>query len=168
MIRSIERTHVSASSDSRYDPGDGPRDRSLRVGDKEREAVGEILRKRHLEGRLDADEFQTRLERSLAARTYAELDELLADLPRDEAERRRTGQRWPWPPRALAFVLLPLALTVAIVAHGHIAWLALPLFFFFVVRSLVWRAAGTGGYGRGYRACGPRERVPPKNPSARG
>ena len=44
--------------------GDGPRNRQLRVGDKERDAVGEILRQRHLEGRLDVDEFQ-------AQRTHA-------------------------------------------------------------------------------------------------
>ena len=146
----IERTHVPASSDHRYDPADGPRDRSLRVGDKERDAVGEILRRRHLEGRLDTDELQTRLERSLAAKTYAELDELIADFPREAAERRRAEQpRWrPWP---LAFLFVPIALTAAIVLGGHLAWLAVPLLFFFVVRPLVWRA-----WGGGYWACGPR------------
>ena len=50
---------MAASNDHRYEPGDGPRDRSLRVGDKERDAVSEILRQRHVEGRLDADEFQS-------------------------------------------------------------------------------------------------------------
>ena len=60
----------------------GPRDRSVRVGDKERDAIGEILRKRHVEGRLDYDELQARLERAMAAKTYGELDELIADLPR--------------------------------------------------------------------------------------
>src|SRR5262245_16348313 len=155
MTRPIERTHVPASSDYRYDPGDGPRDRSLRVGDKERDAVSEILRQRHLEGRLDTEEFQSRLERCLAAKTYAELDELIADFPREGADRR--WDRQPWRSRAwpLPFLFLPLALIAAIVFGGHLAWLAIPLFFFFVVRPLVWRAWG-GGYGRGSWVCGPR------------
>ena len=156
MTESIERTHVSASSDYRYNAGDGPRDRTLRVGDKERNAVSEILRRRHLEGRLDTDEFQARLERCLAAKTYAELDELIADFPRDGAERRWETRSWtrrPWP---LPFMLLPLVLIAAVVVGGgHLAWLAIPLFFFFVVRPLAWGPWGRG-YGRGFGACGPR------------
>jgi hypothetical protein len=147
---------VSASNDYRYDPGDGPRDRSLRVGDKERDAVGEILRKHHLEGRLDTDELQARLERCLAAKTYAELDALIADFPREEARRRVAGQARrlrPWP---LAFPFLPLALIAAIVVGGHFVWLAFPLFFFFVVRPLLWGTWWGGGYGRGMWAGGPR------------
>ena len=146
---------MSAPNDYRYDPGDSPRDRSLRVGDKERDSVGEILRQGHLEGRLDTDEFQARLERCMAAKTYAELDELIADFPRQEAERRRPGQGWGWRAWPLAFPLLPLVLIAAIVAGGHFAWLAVPLIFFFVVRPLVWRAR-RGGYPGGWWACGPR------------
>jgi hypothetical protein len=154
---SNERTRVSASNDYRYDHGDGPRNRSLRVGDKEREAVSEILRQRHLEGRLDADEFQARLDRCLAAKTYAELDELIADLPRDEAERRRAGPSWTWRPWPRPFLFLPLVLIAAIALGAHVAWLLVPLFFFlfFFARPLVWRTWG-GGYRRGPWACGPR------------
>jgi len=155
MNNLIERTHVPTSSEHRYDPGDGPRDRSLRVGDNDREAVSAILRQRHLEGRLDIDEFQARLEHCLAAKTYAELDELIADLPRDQAGRRRTAQRLrprPWP---LAFLFLPLALIAAIVVGAHVAWVALPLLLFFVVRPVVWRASG-GGYTRSSWGCGAR------------
>jgi nitrate reductase NapE component len=145
---------VSESNDYRYDLGDGPRDRSLRVGDKERDSVAEILRQRHLEGRLDSDEFQARLESCLSAKTYAELDELIADFPREAEARNRlrpTRARRPWP---LAFVLLPLAVIALVASHGHAVWLAVPLFLFFVVRPLVSR--GFGGYGRGPWACGPR------------
>ncbi len=143
---------MAASNDHRYEPGDGPRDRSLRVGDKERDAVSEILRQRHVEGRLDADEFQTRLERCLTAKTYAELDELVADFPREEAERRPRANAWsrrPWP------LALPFVVLIAVLAGGHAVWLAVPLFLFFVVRPLVWRARG--GYGPW--ACGPRSPV---------
>ena len=143
---------MSASNEYRYSAGAGPRDRSLRVGDKEREAVSEILRQRHLEGRLDTDEFQARLERCLAARTYAQLDELIADFPADGAERRSDRQSWSWRPWPLPLLFLPLGLIAAIVVGGHFAWLAVPLIFFFVVRPLAWGR----GYGRGFGACGPR------------
>jgi hypothetical protein len=144
---------VAASNDYRYDLGDGPRDRSLRVGDKERDAVSEILRQHHLEGRLDSDEFQARLERCLASKTYADLDALIADFPRKQTARRPVDLPWRWRPLAFPFLLLPLALIAAIVVGAHMAWLAIPLLFFFVVRPLVWRWGG--GYGRGW-ACGPR------------
>ena len=144
---------MSAPNENRYDPGYGPRDRTLRVGDKERDAVTEILRQRHLEGRLDADEFQARLEGCLAAKTYAELDELIADLPREEAERGRGRQTWTWRPWPLPFLLLPVALIAAIASGAHLVWLAVPLLFF-VARPLLWRT--WGGYGPGFWVCGPR------------
>jgi uncharacterized protein DUF1707 len=129
-------------TDYRY--GDGPRNRQLRVGDKERDAVAEVLRQRHLEGRLDVDEFQARIERCLTAKMYADLDVLLVDFPRDESERRRRGRRWPVP-----VALVPIVLAVALVGGFHVAWLAVPLVFFFVVRPMLWRS-------RGVRPCGPR------------
>jgi Domain of unknown function (DUF1707) len=51
-----------------------------------------ILRQQHLEGRLNTDELRARLERCMAAKTYAELDALIADFPR----QRRTDD----PPRS--------------------------------------------------------------------
>lgn len=129
---------MSASNDHRYDRRT-PRDRGLRVGDQEREAVSGILRERHLEGRLDNEEFQARLERCLSAKTYAELDALVSDLPPEEPADRRAWTARPWP----AF-LLPVALIAAIaLSHGHLAWLIIPFVFFFVVRRFAW-------------ACGPR------------
>jgi hypothetical protein len=121
--------------------GEGPRDRRLRVGDREREAVAELLRQQHLEGRLDLEEFQARIERCLAAKTYADLDALLADLPRDEPEPRRPRRPWPLP-----VLLVPLVLVLAVVGGLHAAWLAVPLFFF-VVRPLLWRGSGRRPYG---------------------
>lgn len=141
-------------NDDHYDPGDGPRDRSLRVGDKERDAVSEILRQRHLEGRLDTDEFQTRLDRCLAAKTYAELDDLVADFPRDATGDRRTGHLSMWRPWPLPFLILPLVLVGAIAVGAHLAWLAVPLLFFFVFRPMFWRARG--GYAGGSWECGPQ------------
>ena len=53
----------------------------LRASDAERERVAEALRRHHVDGRIDTDELQERLERCYAARTGSDLDALLADLP---------------------------------------------------------------------------------------
>ena len=150
---------MATTSENRYD-SDGPRDRSLRVGDKERDAVSEILRQSHAEGRLDTDEFQMRLERCLPAKTYADLDQLVIDLPRDGADVVPARQRSRWLPWPVPFILVPLAFAM-FATRGHAAWLAVPLLFVFVVRPLMWRAR-RGGQTRGHWARGPMRpgRVP--------
>ncbi|MGN6377475.1 MAG: DUF1707 domain-containing protein [Gaiellales bacterium] len=134
-----------------------PRDRTLRVGDEERDAVAELLREHHVAGRLQGEEFQDRLDRCISARTHADLDDLMADLPGAAGPARR--ERRPWTPWPLA--LVPLAVIAAIVlSGGRAAWLAVPLVLFFVVRPLVWRGVtgrrGFGGWGCGvgYRQAG--------------
>jgi hypothetical protein len=125
--------------DTRYDRHQGPRDRLLRAGDNDREAVAVILREQHLAGRLDSDEFHERLDHCMAAKTYADLDELVADLPGSTGEARATSRSWRW--RRWPFVLLPLAIIAAIaLGGGHLFWLAVPLLFLFVVRPLLWRS----------------------------
>ncbi|MFG2844513.1 DUF1707 domain-containing protein [Kitasatospora sp. NPDC048296] len=51
-----------------------------RAGDADREAVAERLRIAAGEGRIDLGELTERLDRAYAARTYRELDALVADL----------------------------------------------------------------------------------------
>jgi hypothetical protein len=59
-----------------------PRDPSqMRVSDAERHVVAELLRTAAGEGRLDLDELDQRLEATYAAKTYADLVPILADLP---------------------------------------------------------------------------------------
>ena len=60
------------------------RDSSLRASDADREAVTERLRTAAAEGRLEPDELEERLHTTLRARTYGELDLVLADLPGTE------------------------------------------------------------------------------------
>jgi hypothetical protein len=54
---------------------------SLRASDSDRERVADRLRHATSEGRLTADELEERLDALYAARTYGELDALVADLP---------------------------------------------------------------------------------------
>jgi Domain of unknown function (DUF1707) len=53
----------------------------LRAGDADRERVAERLRLALDEGRLNLHEYDERLQEAYAAKTYGELDKLLADLP---------------------------------------------------------------------------------------
>jgi hypothetical protein len=104
--------------------------------------VADILRREHLAGRLDNDEFDERIERCLAARTYVELDALIADLPTDERETRRAVRGWgrrPWP---LPLVFLPLLVAAIVFSDGRAGWLVVPFIFWFVVRPFAWRGRG--------------------------
>jgi hypothetical protein len=53
----------------------------LRAADTDRDAVAERLATALSQGRLQVDEYHQRLEHAYAARTYADLDRLVADLP---------------------------------------------------------------------------------------
>ncbi len=97
---------------------------SLRASDADREQVVELLRQAATEGRLFADELQERLGAALRARTYAELDALVADLPRP----RKPASPPPYDPAALrrivaaGLLLLMILLASAIIAaasHWH-------------------------------------------------
>ncbi|MCV2491227.1 DUF1707 domain-containing protein [Geodermatophilus sp. YIM 151500] len=53
----------------------------LRAGDADRTATADLLGKHMAAGRLTLDEYDERLARAYAAKTYGELAELTADLP---------------------------------------------------------------------------------------
>jgi hypothetical protein len=140
-------------------PRHDPVDRSLRAANADRDAIGDILRRQHVAGRLDTDEFAERYGRSLQAKTYAELDELIADLPAHAEPvsalgapvgrspggistgkgNWRGGARWTgWLPRLPVFIWLAVAVAIAVASGGHLLWVAFPLLFF--VRPLMWRS----------------------------
>jgi len=54
---------------------------NLRVGDAERESVAAELREHYAQGRLTLDDLERRLDAAMAARTRADLDQLVRDLP---------------------------------------------------------------------------------------
>lgn len=136
-------SNTESTYDARF-----PRDRKLRVADGDREAVADILRREHVAGRLNSQEFDDRLSVCLAAKTYAELDTLIADFPTEEPDasrrRRRTvaSRRFPVP---FPFIpLVPIAIAAIVISHGHLFWLAIPLVFFFVVRPIIFGASWWG------------------------
>ena len=71
----------------------------LRASHTDREQVVDLLKAAFVQGRLTQDELDGRIGQALAARTYAELAVLTADLPA-EPERAPTAPLAPAPARA--------------------------------------------------------------------
>jgi DUF1707 SHOCT-like domain/Domain of unknown function (DUF4190) len=57
----------------------------MRAADADRDRMVEFLNAAYSEGRLSRDEYDARLENALSARTYADLDQLVTDLPAPQA-----------------------------------------------------------------------------------
>ncbi|WP_240669890.1 DUF1707 SHOCT-like domain-containing protein [Actinoplanes solisilvae] len=76
----------------------------VRAGDADRKAVADQLKTALDEGRLDLHEYDERLQRAYAAKTYADLDGLLDDLPGTIPVQRSQVQpaTAPPPPTAAA------------------------------------------------------------------
>jgi hypothetical protein len=62
-------------------PGAGGERGKMRAADADRDRVVGLLTTAYSEGRLSKDEYDARLESALAARTYADLDQVVTDLP---------------------------------------------------------------------------------------
>ena len=71
---------IRSAGDTRAFTAGGERGK-MRAADVDRDRVVEFLNTAYSEGRLSKDEYDTRLENALSARTYADLDQLVADLP---------------------------------------------------------------------------------------
>lgn len=105
----------------------------MRAADADRDRVAELLNTSYVEGRLTKDEYDARLESALSARTYADLDRLVVDLPRPMGSALIPTETTPIPvpgTNGLAmaslvcglgqFVVGPLA-TIPAIALGHMA-----------------------------------------------
>jgi hypothetical protein len=63
----------------------------LRAADADREAIADRLRVAAGEGRIDLAELDERLDRAYTAKTYGELEVLVADLPRQPPSMSHPG-----------------------------------------------------------------------------
>lgn len=59
----------------------------MRASDDDRDRIAGVLRDAHADGRLSQDELLERLESTYSARTYRDLDRVVADLPMPRPQR---------------------------------------------------------------------------------
>ena len=114
------------------------RSSSLRASDADRDAIAERLRQAAVEGRLEPHELEERLHTALRARTYAELDPLVGDLPRRTPSRSRPAAPSAGLVPAIAVRLVVLVLVVAALAAAlavTAAWWLLGLVVWLTLRS---------------------------------
>jgi hypothetical protein len=117
---------------------------SLRASDSDRERTAERLKAAAVEGRLLAHELEDRLALVLRARTYGELDAVVADLPgRRVARQARTYVMTAAVVAAAVAVIAVIALVVTLVVTGVAIW-------------MFWVALGWWFFGRRRHACRPR------------
>jgi DUF1707 SHOCT-like domain len=127
------------------------RDPNLRASDAEREATADRLRQHHIDGRLDQDEFQARLDRCFAAKTVGELAGLMRDLPPDPAWRGSgTGTNFGLLECLRMIPIVPIILTILAIhlVVGAISglWILIPLFF--LARLTIFRCGFRAWSGR--------------------
>jgi hypothetical protein len=107
----------------------------LRAADTDRDRAAAMLGTAFSEGRLSKDEYDARLESALSARTYADLDDVVSDLPVAQATVPSPSD-WPatvMPPAGInglaiaslacglgQFACGPLA-TIPAIVFGHMA-----------------------------------------------
>jgi len=101
-------------------------DPNMRVSHAERTEVADRLSKHYGDGRLDEEEFNERLDRAMNAKTRADLDGLLADLPPGAQEQPeppvvREPRRHPLARIAFLVLVVLVAMTAGqAVAHSFL------------------------------------------------
>ncbi len=100
----------------------------MRAADADRDSAVNYLTTAYTEGRLAKDEYDARLDTALSARTYAELDQVVTDLP--GARAGPVPRRGPSPTNGLAIASLACGVaqfafgplpTIPAIVLGHMA-----------------------------------------------
>jgi hypothetical protein len=98
----------------------------LRISDAERAEVADLLSRHYGDGRLDQAEFNQRLDQAMQAKTYADLDGILVDLPRTDAEASaapKATERRRHEHRHLRLLVLAVFIVIAAATVAHaFAW----------------------------------------------
>jgi hypothetical protein len=95
---------------------------SLRIGDREREAVAAALREHYAHGRLTLEEFNQRLDAVFAAKTQSDLSRMTYDLPhvRSAVTPLPSLRSGPVPPPAIGWTGGGTGQDWNRRAHGHV------------------------------------------------
>jgi len=125
---------------------------TLRASDADREQVAERLRHATGEGRLLAEELEERLEAVFSARTYGELDAVVADLPGTTPARRRQASRsLSIPPPVVIVALVFLAPVIVAMAIAAMVVITTLFTAWALVLAAAWWVFGRGHRHHGYR-----------------
>ena len=98
----------------------------LRATHADREQVIEVLKAAFVQGRLDRDEFELRVGRALASRTYADLAALTGDIASDRPARARPLQHASEPANKKKKAAATLACATLALLAGVVALPPLP------------------------------------------
>jgi hypothetical protein len=116
---------------------------NLRASDAERAHVADLLSQHFGEGRLDAAEFDERLNRAMKAKVRNELTGLLDDLPPLQPDQ-------PEPPHRGRWRAVPLMVALWVLAVAAVASIATSIHFWFLVLAIavlfLWRRSHWHGY----------------------
>ena len=113
----------------------------MRASDADRDKVAERLRRAAAEGRLLTEELEQRLESLFRARTYRELDAVVADLPGRRRRYRPRASEAMVPAVAVLAVPIVVAAVAAVVfiatgvVAGWLLWVVVAWWFFGVRRG---------------------------------
>lgn len=122
----------------------------LRVGDAERQQAVSALGDHYAAGRLDQDEYDTRVQRAYASRTRIDLQGLFGDLPEPAPFRPLPAAGWQdgrvardrrrRRPGLAAVPVFPVLIVLAIVASALLRFPVFPivLFLWFGLGRRVW------------------------------
>ena len=91
---------------------------TMRAADADRDQIAGILGTAYSEGRLSREEYDARLQAALSARTYADLDHIVTDLPAAQAARPAMAAT---PARTNGLAIASLACGLAQFAIGPVA-----------------------------------------------
>ncbi len=119
---------------------------NMRIGDAERNQIAEQLSKHYSDGRLDAAEFQERLDKAMSAKTRSDLSGLLADLPSLQTPEQAAGSkpqpyRRPRVIRTVIFVLIAFWALSFFAASTHFlffGWIHIPWLLIALVALFLW------------------------------
>jgi Domain of unknown function (DUF1707) len=115
---------------------------TTRVSDRDRNRVVELLKQHTADGRLTLEEFEARVDETLAARTGSDLRMVLRDLPVPDRGRPRPRSLPSVAGSTFRFPVIALVVVLFWVVVGH-----LPLWPLFVA-GFLWFRVGAGRHRR--------------------
>lgn len=137
MPRQADKSRRRAQGPSWQDP-------SMRIGDVERNGVADALSQHFAAGRLDDAELKERLDRTMSAKTGADLAGLMTDLPPLEGGTPPPVPHRHRPPRTGLWIVVGAVLVLTALAHGPMWWpwwmaIRIPWIVVAVVVCFLWR-----------------------------